>query len=93
MIKINGTGSWTYTFLPGTDLLTLSGYYQLDEIPSITVRASLSGFKGFSRPSPKQCYAHENLPTTIVADVNCLGAHALKVNSVRKSARMSSDVH
>jgi hypothetical protein len=36
VIKFTGTGSWTYTFPPGTDLLTLSGYYQLDENLNIT---------------------------------------------------------
>jgi len=34
-IKFNGTGSYTYTFPPGTDLLTLSGYYSLQETLSI----------------------------------------------------------
>jgi hypothetical protein len=38
-IKFNGTGSWTYTFPPGTDLLTLSGYYQLDENLNINFTA------------------------------------------------------
>ena len=36
VIKFNGTGSWTYTFPAGTDLLSLSGYYQLDESLNIT---------------------------------------------------------
>lgn len=35
VVKFNGTASYTYTFPPGTDLLTLSGYYQLDETLSI----------------------------------------------------------
>lgn len=30
-MKFGGTGTYTYTFPPGTDLLSLSGYYQLDE--------------------------------------------------------------
>ena len=38
-IKFNGTGSWTYTFPPGMDLLTFSGYYQLDEILNINFTA------------------------------------------------------
>jgi hypothetical protein len=38
-IKFSGTGSWTYTFPPGTDLLSLSGYYQLDEGLTITFTA------------------------------------------------------
>lgn len=36
LIKFNGTGSWTYTFPPGTNLLSLSGYYQLEETLTIT---------------------------------------------------------
>jgi hypothetical protein len=39
VIKINGTGSWTYTLPPGTDLLSLSGFYQLDETLSISFTA------------------------------------------------------
>ena len=39
VIKFSGTGSWTYTFPLGTDLLTLSGYYQLDENLNITFTA------------------------------------------------------
>lgn len=38
-IKFNGTGSWTYTFPPGANLLTLSGYYQLEESLTITFTA------------------------------------------------------
>jgi hypothetical protein len=39
LIKFNGTGSYTYTFPPGTDLVTLSGYYQLQETLNITFTA------------------------------------------------------
>jgi hypothetical protein len=35
-IKFNGAGSYTYTFPPGTDLVTLSGFFQLDENLNIT---------------------------------------------------------
>ena len=39
-IKFNGTGSWTYTFPPGTNLLSLSGFYQLEESLTITFIAN-----------------------------------------------------
>jgi hypothetical protein len=39
MIKLSGTGSWTYTFPPGTNLVSLSGYYTLDESLNITLTA------------------------------------------------------
>ncbi|RJF74358.1 hypothetical protein D4Q52_12770 [Rhodopseudomonas palustris] len=35
VVKFNGSASYTYTFPVGTDLLTLGGYYQLDETLSI----------------------------------------------------------
>jgi hypothetical protein len=38
-IKFNGSASFTYTFPPGTDLLNLSGYYQLLETLSINLTA------------------------------------------------------
>jgi hypothetical protein len=38
-IRFNGTSSYTYTFPPGADLLTLSGYYQLLETLGITLTA------------------------------------------------------
>jgi len=38
-MKFSGSGSYTYTFPPGTDLATLSGYYQLDEILNINLTA------------------------------------------------------
>jgi hypothetical protein len=38
-IKFNGTASWTYTLPPGTDLVTLGGFYQLDENLSINFTA------------------------------------------------------
>jgi len=37
--KYSGSGSYTYTFPPGTDLLTLSAYYQLDQILNINISA------------------------------------------------------
>jgi hypothetical protein len=35
VVKFNGAASYTYTFPPGTDIVTLGGYYQLDETLSI----------------------------------------------------------
>jgi hypothetical protein len=37
--KYSGAGSYTYTFPPGTDLLTMSGYYQLDQVLNINISA------------------------------------------------------
>jgi hypothetical protein len=34
-MKFSGNGSYTYTFPPGTDLATLSGYYELDELLNV----------------------------------------------------------
>jgi hypothetical protein len=39
MMKLSGTGSWTYTIPPGTNLVSLSGFYQLDESLNITFTA------------------------------------------------------
>jgi hypothetical protein len=39
-IKFNGTGSWTYTIVPGANLLSLSGFYQLEESLTITFIAN-----------------------------------------------------
>jgi hypothetical protein len=61
VVKFNGTASYTYTFPPGTDLLTLGGYYQLDETlgivftkkPAVVAKYELvtlpAGGKGFNR--------------------------------------------
>jgi hypothetical protein len=38
-MKFSGSGSYTYTFPPGTDLVTLGGYYQLDEILNVNLIA------------------------------------------------------
>ena len=38
-IKFNGSSSYTYTAPPGTDLLSLAGYYQLQETLSINLTA------------------------------------------------------
>ena len=38
-MKFNGSGSYTYTFPPGTNLATLSGYYQLDEMLNVNLVA------------------------------------------------------
>jgi hypothetical protein len=38
-MKFSGLGSYTYAFPPGTDLVTLSGFYQLDEILNINFTA------------------------------------------------------
>lgn len=38
-IKFGGGGSYTYTMPPGSDLLTLNGYYQLDENLNIVFTA------------------------------------------------------
>jgi len=35
IVKFSDSASYTYTFPPGTDFLTLGGYYQLDETLSI----------------------------------------------------------
>jgi hypothetical protein len=38
-IKFNGNSSYTYTYPPGTQLLTLGGYYQLQETLNINLTA------------------------------------------------------
>jgi hypothetical protein len=38
-LKFSGSGGYTYTFPPGTDLATLSGFYQLDEILNVNLTA------------------------------------------------------
>ena len=38
-VKFSGAGSYTYTFPAGTDLATLSGYYQLDETLNVNLTA------------------------------------------------------
>jgi hypothetical protein len=52
IIKFSGTGSWTYTFPPGTDLLSLSGYYQLEEVLNInfTAKAKVDKFQVVTLP-------------------------------------------
>jgi hypothetical protein len=59
VVKFGGAGSYTYTFPPGADLLSLSGYYQLDETLSIVftkkpplkfdVQTLPAGGRGFDR--------------------------------------------
>ena len=36
-MKFSGSGGYTYTFPAGTDLATLSGFYQLDEILNVNL--------------------------------------------------------
>jgi hypothetical protein len=38
-MKFSGSGSYTYTFPPGTNLATLGGYYQLDETLNVNITA------------------------------------------------------
>ena len=38
-MKFNGSGSYTFTFSAGTDLATLSGYYQLQETLNVNLIA------------------------------------------------------
>jgi hypothetical protein len=47
-MKFNGSGSYTYTFPAGTDLASLSGYFQCDEILNINLTA---------KPATKQVHA------------------------------------
>ena len=39
LMKFNGSGSYTFTFSAGTDLATLSGYYQLQETLNVNLIA------------------------------------------------------
>lgn len=41
-------------------------------------KSGVIGLQGFSRRSPKQRCARQSLPTTIITDVNCLGARAFE---------------
>ncbi|MEZ0058121.1 hypothetical protein ACVII1_006265 [Bradyrhizobium elkanii] len=52
VIKFSGSGGWTYTLPAGTDLLSLSGYYQLDESLTITFTAKpkVDSFKVVTLP-------------------------------------------
>jgi hypothetical protein len=52
-IKFGGSGSYTYTMPPGTDLLSLSGYYQLDENLNINFTA---------KPKVAETFAVTTLP-------------------------------
>lgn len=45
LIKFNGSSSYTYTYPPGTELLTLGGYYQLQETLNINLTAKPAGDK------------------------------------------------
>jgi hypothetical protein len=76
-IKFNGTGSWTYTFPPGTNLLTLSGFYQLEESLTITFTAKpkKDTFKVVSLPKGGDgFYANRGTPVastiTLIQDQN-----------------------
>ena len=77
LIKFNGTGSWTYTFPVGTDLLSLSGYYQLDENLNINFTAKAKTVKfdvvtlplgGPDRDSPNRAHAPFTSAVTILED-------------------------
>jgi hypothetical protein len=53
-IKLNGAGSWTYMFPAGMNLLSLSGYYQLEETLNINFTAKpkvATKFKTVSLPN------------------------------------------
>jgi hypothetical protein len=66
VVKFGGAGSYTYTFPPGADLLSLSGYYQLDEtlriiftkkpavVAKFDVRTLPEGGKGFGPNRARQ---------------------------------------
>jgi hypothetical protein len=47
-MKFSGTGSYTYTFPPGTDLLSLTGSYSLDESLNINFTAKPKVAKKFN---------------------------------------------
>jgi hypothetical protein len=52
IIRFSGSGSWTYTFPGATNLLSLSGFYQLDESLNInfTAKAKATVIKAVTLP-------------------------------------------
>ena len=71
-MKFAGSGSYTYTFPPGTDLVTLSGFYQLDEILNVNLIAKTPIVKITAVTLPPNGKAFEPRGTVVPSVVNTL---------------------
>jgi hypothetical protein len=71
-MKFSGSGSYTYTFPPGTDLVTLSGYYQLDETLNVNLIAKTPIVKITAVTLPPNGKAFEPRGTVVPSVVNTL---------------------
>jgi hypothetical protein len=71
-MKFSGSGSYAYTFPPGTDLVTLSGYYQLDEILNVNLIAKTPIVKITAVTLPPNGKAFEPRGTLLPSVVNTL---------------------
>jgi hypothetical protein len=83
-MKFNGAGSYTYTFPPGTDLATLSGFYQVDEKLNInfTKKPSKSQLKIVTLPLTQDQYNQNQAP--VPATISILEDQQVSLQQIRQ---------
>lgn len=84
VIKFNGTGNWTYTFPPGTNLLSLSGYYQLDENLNITFTTKSKTVHVVTLPVGGPGRSDANQGRTFVSAVSILEDQQSSLQQIRQ---------
>jgi hypothetical protein len=85
-IKFNGSNSYTYTFPPGTDYLTLGGYYTLDEQLNITFTTKpkvVDKFSAVTLPRGGDDFAPNRAPIVYSA-VTILEDQQLSLQQIRQ---------
>lgn len=84
IMKFNGTGSYTYTFPPGSDFASLSGFYQLDERLNIvfTKKPAKSSINVVTLPLPQDEANKNRAP--VPASINVFEDQQLSLQQIRQ---------